>query len=203
MERTKQNKKEIIQKNGWKIAFITLCCVILGLGIGLFYRAQQPIDNSPKVETVSTSGKAKVELSFSRSQCNKILSYYLNQMMNNKKMKLRFSLEDQALITGHFKFLSVPMQFYLYFDPVVMENGDIKLKATSLSIGDLKLPISLILNYIAKDNDLPTWVKVTPSKKEVLLQFTKLSLDNGITIRARDIDLTNDQLRFEIYLPTE
>lgn len=198
--RTKQAQNPI---NYWKIAFIILCCLILGLIGGFFYRAHQPVEGAPNIETVSTNGKAKIELSLTKNQSNKILSYYLNQMVNNKNMKLRFSLDDQALIVGKFQFLSVPMNFYLYFDPIVMENGNVKFKATSLSIGDLKLPITFVLNSIKRENDLPEWIKITPDKKELLLQFNKLSLDNGITIRAKDIDLANDQLRFDVYLPTE
>lgn len=190
-------------QNKWKIAFITLCCIVIGFIGAFLYMGHQPLDNAPQLETVDTTGDAKVQLSLTKEQTNKIISYYLNKMTEGDKIKFRFSLDQQALITGKFKFLGTPMNFYLYFDPIVLENGDIKLKATTLSLGKLKLPIKMILNYIERESSLPKWIQIDGDKKQALILFSKMKTENGASIKAKDIDLSNDSITFDIYLPTE
>ena len=44
--------------------------------------------------------------------------------------------------------------FYLYFDPYVMANGNVQLKAKSLSIGTLGLPIKEVLKFAKRSYKL-------------------------------------------------
>ena len=41
-------------------------------------------------------------------------------------LNINFIWENEALLNGTFEVLGFPIDFYLYFDPYVMENGNVQ-----------------------------------------------------------------------------
>lgn len=93
--------------------------------------------------------------------------------------------------------------FYLYFDPYVMANGNVQLKAKSLSIGTLGLPIKEVLKFAKRSYKLPKWVEINPDDQTVLLRLDQFRMQNGLFVRAEKINLVDDDIRMNIYLPKE
>ena len=84
-----------------------------------------------------------------------------------------------------------------------MENGNVQLKATNISIGKLNLPIGYVMNLIAKQYNLPKWVQIDSKKQLIVLNLDEYKLENGLKIKAKKFDLKNDDIRFSVYLPLE
>ncbi|HFF8691287.1 TPA: YpmS family protein, partial [Enterococcus faecium] len=112
-------------------------------------------------------------------------------------------LENEALLNGTFEVLGFPIDFYLYFDPYVMENGNVQLKARSLSIGTLSLPIKDVMNMIKRNYKLPDWIEVNTDDLTIMLRLDQFRMQNGMYIKADKIDLVNDDIRFSLYLPKD
>lgn len=129
-----------------------------------------------------------------------MISHYLKQVNQKNQIDYQFTLKNQALLTGKFEVLNFPMTFYLYFDPFVTEDGNIQLKAKSLSIGSLGVPIKEVLKMVKRSYDLPKFVEIHPSDKYILIQLNKLELSDHLYVKAKKIDLANDEIQLVSYL---
>ena len=199
---TKVPKLKSTLKNPWKIAFLVLIGVLLG-GI-LFLGVRMSQEREPAYTagtTVSENQEPTFQVSLKKKQVNEIIGFYLNDFLKDSGVKYDFYLEDQALLSGTFKILGHELKFYLYFDPYVMENGNVQLRAKSVSIGTLSLPLSEIMKYIGNSFELPKWVEVDAADKTVNLHLNEFKLQNGMYVQADKINLIDDDIRFNVYLP--
>ena len=130
-----------------------------------------------------------------------MISFFLSNYQKDQDISYKFYLENEALLNGTFKVLGFPVNFYLYFDPYVMENGNVQLKAKSLSIGTLSLPIKDVMNMIKRNYKLPDWIEINTDDLTIMLRLDQFRMQNGMYIRADKIDLVNDDIRVSLYLP--
>lgn len=193
-----------VTNNPWKISFL----ILLGLLIGAFIFLSIQVSSNREKEYVSQQAQSAVkEPSFSvqlkKEQVNELISYYLNDFLSDSGVKYKFYLEDKALLNGTFDILGYDMQFYLYFDPYVMENGDVQLKAKELSLGKLPLPISQVMKFAKKKFTVPDWVEINSEEEIVTLHLSDFVMQNKMQIKAEKINLVDDDIRFNVYIPTE
>lgn len=190
--------------NPWKVAFITLLAFLTGLGIFLTMRINTPREAEDDLRKQELAkGETVLEINTHKQQVNQLIDHFLNEFLEDSEVKYDFYLKNEALLTGEFKFFNHPVDFYLYFDPYVMENGDIQLKAKSLSIGSLNLPITDVLGMVKSSYDLPEWVEVNKKEKNVILHLDELKMATGLYVRAEKINLIDDEIRFSLYYPGE
>lgn len=205
-------KKNLISKvkkpvNRWKIAFFLLIGILIGVSLFVYVRVsavrEPQLEEQTKVTAKQTTGDPVLQVQMNKKQMNELIDYSLQEFLSNSKMTYRFYLENQALLNGTFKVLGKDIQFYLYFDPFVLENGNIELQAKSLSIGTLSLPILEVMNFIKKSYDIPEWIEIHPKKKTIIVNLNKFQLQNGMYVRARKMNLIDDDIRLDLYLPNK
>lgn len=189
--------------NGWMVAFLVLLGIVLGSGAVIIQRIFEPREvlttNSAKL--VERDGNPVVNITSTKKQVNELMAFYLQEYKEKSGLDYTFTLENQALLNGEFKILGMPVNFYLYFDPYVMENGNVQLKAKSLSIGTLGVPIKEVMKVVKRSYKLPTWVEVKPSEGTVLIRLDQFQMQNGLFIKAEKIDLVDDEIKASLYLP--
>ena len=93
------------------------------------------------------------------------------------------------------------LNFYLYFEPSVLKNGDVQLKAKSISIGTLSLPISELMKFVKLKFKLPEWVEVNSKEEQIIMHLSEFQLKGGMYIGADKIDLVGDEILFNVFLP--
>lgn len=205
---TKRRKKIPEAKktiNRWKVAFLVLIGIIIGSLAFIFVRVTQVREPNykPVPELVEKDGTPVIAIQSDKKQVNALIDFYLKDFQKDSDITYKFYLENEAMLNGTFEVLGHPIQFYLYFDPYVMDNGNVQLKAKSLSIGTLGLPIKEILKFVQRDYKLPNWVEVNPEDSTVLLRLDQFRMQNGLFIRAEKINLVDDDIRMNIYLPKD
>lgn len=178
------------KRNPWKIAFLVLVGLVIGSVAFVTFRATQVRE---PVVTIQSK----------KQQVNKLIDFYLADFQKGSDIKYKFYLENDALLNGTFQVLGHDIPFYLYFDPYVMANGNVQLKAKSLSIGTLGLPIKEVLKFAKRSYKLPKWVEINPDDQTVLLRLDQFRMQNGLFVRAEKINLVDDDIRMNIYLPKE
>lgn len=190
--------------NGWKIATLLLLGLILGGGFYLFslVRTDREADYQTTTKTTPTTGEQTAILSMetNKEKVNLLIDHYLDEYLSNEQVKYEFYLENQALLKGKFELLGYPLNFYLYFEPYVMEDGDVQLKAKSVSIGALGIPIKEVLRYIRSNFDFPKWIEVSLEDETIVLHLSQFDLATGLKIKADKINLVDDDIRFNLYL---
>ena len=193
------------KKRGMK-PWLVVVLIILGIIIGLISIVLFRIGSNREGEvSKKTSGEKRSEATFqvqlTKQQTNELINYYLNEYQKDSKVKYNFVVENQAMLQGTFPFLGHDLNFYLYFEPSVLSNGDVQLKAKSISIGTLSLPISELMKYVKSKFKLPEWVEVNTKDEQITLHLSKFQLKGGMYIGADKIDLVGDEIRFNVFLP--
>lgn len=193
------------KKNKWKIAFLVLLGLLIGIDAFIFFRISQTREsnNLTKENITELAGTQVISLESNKEKVNALIDFYLREFQKDSEIKYDFYLEEEAMLNGTFQVLGYPIEFYIYFDPYVTDNGNIQLKANSLSIGMLELPIADILSFIQKEYKLPNWVEVNPEKSFIVLRLDKFDINNGLFVRAEQINLVDDIIQFSVYLPDE
>ncbi|WP_420705985.1 YpmS family protein [Enterococcus sp. CWB-B31] len=199
-----QNSQPKKKLNPWKIACLTIIGILAGIILFIGIRVTQVREpNINSSQTTSIEGTPVLSIQSNKQQINSLIEFFLNEFQKDTDITYDFYLENEAMLTGTFKVLGYPIQFNLYFDPYVVDGGNVQLKAKSLSVGTLGLPIKDILNFVKRDYNLPGWVEVNPSEKYILLKLDEFRMQNGLFIRAEKINLIDDDIRVNLYLPSD
>lgn len=204
-KRRKQKKDVQTPMNRWKIAFLVLVGIIIASLAFIFVRITQVREPNykPVPELVAKEGTPVIAIQSNKKQVNALIDFFLSDFQKDSDITYKFYLENEAMLNGTFEVLGYPIEFNLYFDPFVMNDGNVQLKAKSLSIGTLGLPIKEILKFVQRDYKLPSWVEVNPDDSTILLRLDQFRMQNGLFIRAEKINLVDDDIRMNIYLPKD
>lgn len=200
---TTKKLKMPLKINGWKIATLVLLGLILG---GAFYLKslisadREAQYQEPKYETVDQEGVQVIAMETNKAKVNQLIDHYLQEYLTNDQIQYQFYLENQALLKGTFELLGYPMNFYLYFEPYVMDDGNVQLKAKSVSIGTLGIPVKEVLRYIRNSFDFPEWIEINLDEQTMVIHLDQFSLAAGLRIKADKINLVDDDIRFNLYL---
>ncbi|VDG24283.1 YpmS family protein [Lactiplantibacillus mudanjiangensis] len=188
--------------NVWKWVAIVLIALIVGLG---GYMGTQVLRSPKEVQTVTSSSSnsaASVPITMNRQQLNALASYYLNDFQKGQALKYRFVVRsDAAYLLGTTKVLGQSVSFVITMQPSVIDNGNISLKATKLSVGTMSIPISFVINYINNNYKIPNWVKLNAKTKTIDLYLNKIVSKHEVRYSVDKIDLANNQFKFEMHIP--
>ncbi|MGY3766067.1 YpmS family protein [Vagococcus vulneris] len=196
-----ENKIRYFFNNPWKIAFLILAAIIIGGAVFLGSRIMTPRSNfSVNQSNTSVRGEPSFQVQLKKQQVNDILDYYLNDFMKKSGVDYKFTLDKEAMLEGTFDLLGHETDFYLFFEPYVLTNGNVQLRAKNLSVGTLSVPITAMINYISHSVDFPKWVEVDSKKQTITLHLDKYILKNGMKLRADKINLIDDEISFSVYL---
>lgn len=194
-----ENKKSI---NWWKWAFICLVAVIIVSGGVVLNKATAPAPTSTVAKAVKPSDSS-VTVELNKKQVNALAANYLNEFLKGQKIKYDFIVGNRyATLTGTTKFLGAKVRFAINFVPERLSNGNVLLRAKGLTVGQLNIPIKFVMGYIAKNYDIPKWVKIDPNKKTVLLDLNRYSKHRSLKYSAQEIDMQNGRFKFLITVPT-
>lgn len=186
--------------NYWKCSTLALITIILAFCFVVGIRLSQDREKIPVTPSIAVKGSDIFTISTTKKKLNTLITHYLKQLNQKNQIDYQFVLKNQALLTGKFEVLNFPMTFYLYFDPFVTEDGNIQLKAKSLSFGSLAVPIKEVLKMVKHNYDLPYFVEIHPSDKYILIKLNQLELSNHLYVKAKKIDLVNDEIQLVSYL---
>lgn len=194
-------KKAPKKHNPWRIAFFTFLLVFV-FGIAFVsVRAFQP--NAAVQSSKSITRDESFSVTFNKKQVNGFTKYFISNYLKDDSIKYGLQLKDHAIVTGSVKFLNQPVQFSLICDPYVTENGNVQLKAREIAVGQLALPLNFVLGYIGHNFNLPKWVDVNQKEKIINLRLNEFKLENGMQFTAKKINLKQDKIEFNVYLPTD
>ncbi|MGO2083573.1 YpmS family protein [Vagococcus sp.] len=200
-KKTDTNFLKRLVSNPWRLAFLFLVALIFGCGLFVSSRIFETRNAYIPKEEVSKASKPAFQINFKKNQVNQMVNYMFGEEVKKSGMDYRFILDNDALLEGSFPILGHETKFYLYFDPYVIKNGNFQLRAKELSIGTLNVPISAVINYISNSMAFPEWVEMNPKKQYITLHLDQLKFKDGLKVKADKINLIDDEIVFNVYLP--
>ncbi len=189
--------------NPWKWVAIILIALVVGTGAYMGTQMLRSSDEATTLTKTSRSDAASVPIEMNRQQLNALASYYLADLQKGQDMKYRFVVrEDAAYLLGITKVLGQNVSFVITMQPSVIDDGNISLKATKLSVGTMSIPISFVINYINNNYKIPSWVKLSAKTKTINLYLNKLVGKHDVRYSVDQVDLKNNQFKFEMHIPS-
>jgi len=192
------------KKNIWKLLFITLISinilVLLGLGMMLFLA----VDQEPIPETnMSTENMSEFLIRTGKQDLNQLINHYIEKEGLDGPVHYRVLLTDEVELYGEVQVFSQSMFLKMTFEPEALENGNLILKQKSLSLGDVKLPVTYILKFIRDAYKLPDWVIIQPNDKQIYVSLQHMKLKSGIQVRVDEFSLVDDRIAMKMYVPVQ
>lgn len=187
--------------NWWKWAFIVLLAVIILTAGVVINRVTAPAP-SPAVTQKAKIGDTSMTVELNRHQVNALAANYLNRFLKGQQVKYTFIVgQKYATLAGDTKFLGAKIRFALNFVPERQENGNVLLRAKGLSIGRLNIPVKIVMGYIAKNYNIPKWVKIDAKQKTILLDLNQYSAKRSLKYSAQEINMAAGRFKFLITVP--
>jgi uncharacterized protein YpmS len=186
--------------NGWKWAFLILLMANLAFFTVLSNRLLQV--REPATEKLSKVADDDVQVGLfttDREAINQYLTLYLDSFQTKDFKYQVFVGSTTILFEGAYQLFGYQVPLYVYFSPYQLEDGTIRLDIDSFSVGTLPLPQKEVLQYIKSTYEIPDFVTIDAKKETIHIDLTALDNDQGIYIKAKTIDLLNDQIAFEIW----
>ncbi|MGT2784791.1 YpmS family protein [Streptococcus merionis] len=184
--------------NIWKWLFIGLVGVQLALMTVLFLRMSSPRETDRTAQEVTTNFQVGT-FSTTRDQLNLALKSYLKNYQSKTFTYAIYLTEKRVVFEGFYEILGAKIPLYVYFSPYRDETGAVILEVNEVSAGTLSLPKSEILNYISKNYKLPKAILIDPKTGKITVDLPHIENKLGMAVKARSIDLYNDQLIFEVF----
>lgn len=189
-------------KNKWKIAFLTLLGILVLSIIFLAILIFKPVEKATIIKKQQRE-EVPFAVTTNREDLTKLINHYLEQEGLNGPIHYEINIADQVELYGTLPIFNTDIQMKLTFEPIALENGDLLLKQKEISIGQLPLPVSYVMNFIANQYNFPDWVDIQPNDEEIYVHLTEMDLKNGMLVEMKTFDLENNNIQFNVSLPTE
>lgn len=197
MENQSKNKFKKLTKNPWKWLFFTLLVINIAIFAFVGTRILMPRDQAVLNQNQgSKSGEKAGTITSTTEELNRLLNSYISSQSGGLDYKFYIS-KQEAVLEASYSVMGISVPFYMYFEPLALDNGSIGLSVKNVSAGSLTLPTETALQ-ILKSYKLPDFVEVKEQDKQVVLNLSKVDLGGGIYLKTNQIDLIKGKFIFDL-----
>ncbi|MDN6293662.1 MAG: YpmS family protein [Alkalibacterium gilvum] len=201
--RTEKNSSSV-----WKWAFISLLFLNSGIIIWLAVRLNlfsdsETIQTDSEEEWVVSDNTLEFELTTGREQISKVTNVYLNEELDERFSGYTVEIDDLIALNGALNVFGFEIDFGLFMEPLVMNNGNLQLRAERIQLGSFELPLEIALSTLEQQLELPEWVRINSEEEYILVAFDEFTLENNIQFQMTKIDLQENDIKINIILPEE
>ncbi|MGN7387595.1 YpmS family protein [Sporosarcina sp. SAFN-015] len=190
--------------NIWKIAFFVLAGLIASAVIALVIFLESPGDSDPLPPMDQYAPKGSVlSVKATRNDLQALANNYIRKAMKGEKLPVTMQIKNDVSLHSELTAFGITFPLIMHFDPVVLEDGNLMLKQTSMEIADLNLPPSTVLSVLRDSVKLPPWMIVRPKEEEIFIHLSELEIAGDLQVRAKSVDLVNDNIELEVTIPTD
>ncbi|EEJ0013917.1 DUF2140 family protein [Listeria innocua] len=192
------------KRNYWKWICLTLISLLILLAGWLYVTVfvLSP-EEEPTPSLISNKSNIEFQTSTTKSDLNQLISSYIEDFSKEQDIGYKVFVANNVNFTAEAKIFGEPVELRLKFSPKVVDNGNIELSLTDMSVGALPLPVSYVMNYVNKNYKFPEWVTVLPKKEKIYLSLDKLKLKGDTKVRADTLNLKKDDISFTLLVPVK
>lgn len=192
-------------KNKWKIGFFILLGLIATVILIMYILISSPAEDSQMepVKNTADSEDVAFKVATNKRDLNRVINHYIEEEGKNSKIDYQVLLTDEVELYGTLLLFSEELELRLTFEPQALENGDLILNQKSISVGQLRLPVSTVLKFVRDSYDLPDAVNIQPEEERVYVSMQRLKLKSDIKVRVNEFDLKKDNIKFTLLVPAD
>jgi len=204
---TRGNRTTGQKRSGWMWAFIILLLINIGviiwLAVQLNILSEGDAVQTETEEIVAADGAMDFELVTDKAQVNRVVNLYLQEELDDRFSGYTVNIDELVELEGALNVFGFDVDFGLYMEPLVMDDGNLQLRAQRIQLGAFDLPIEIALNILNQQLDLPEWIRINSEEAFILVAFNEFSLENDVQLQMKRIDLEADDIRLDIILPED
>lgn len=193
------------KRNRWKTFFLILGLLNIAVIIVVAALLLSPVDDVKQPEkTVRDLGdSSEFVVRTTKENLNDLVNAYLDNVLDDTDLHYEISFEDDLHLIGELPLFSATVPLSVHLEPFVQDDGNVKLKVNSISLGQLDLPAKKIMKYIDDYLVMPKWVTVNPKEEEIYVALTEMEIKSNFNVRAEVIDLESNNIAFKFFIPYE
>lgn len=190
--------------NRWKIAFLGLVGIIIVGVVALVIFIESPGDSDPLPITERYSGKGSVlSVKASREDLENLANTYIGKAMKGDPLPVTMKFEDDVILHSEIVAFTIKIPINMHFEPIVLNDGNLMLKQTSMELGPLDIPPASVLKILRDSIKLPEWMVVRPKEEEIFINLAELPVSGNLQVRAKTLNLAEDDIVLEVTIPNE
>lgn len=198
--------KRFIKNNRWKLSFFVLLAICLLVVIGTLFMLfmiseKMPYEEGPGVIERET---ATLTVVASKNDLNALIQSSIREE-HTPADRVIYSviIEEKVVLNSYINVFNRTIPMTMMFEPEVIDNGDMVLHVDSFAIGDLQLPVDVILQMLSQTIELPEWVVVQPNNNTIYMAVTNMLPDEPYSIHVVSFNLEEEEFVFELHFPLE
>jgi uncharacterized protein YpmS len=187
----------------WKWAFFSLLSGVVAfifLILMLLFRSQ-PSENehSSISQKKSYFSQGGFTVTTTKENLNHMIGEYLEKQGNkSQSINYKVTLEENLILESELLLLNQKVPLSMVFKPQVVGNGDLLLKHQSFKVGNIPLPVDIVLDLVKESYVFPKWVTIQPQEYSIYLSITQLNPKGNLKVKAVHFDLPKDHIEFKV-----
>jgi uncharacterized protein YpmS len=187
----------------WKWLFFSLLGVNIVVLLYLVFNIFQPMKNSFMSNHFKEHEYVELSIHTNKEHLNQLVNQYIKKELGKKKLQYEIIFDDDVRLVGKIPVFDREVGVVMSFSPKVQPNGDLLLKQKSISLGNVQLPVSFVLNLINEHYSIPRWVTIQPKEETIYVNLQQMKLKNGWKLKVKNFNLEKNQIIFKLLVPIE
>ncbi|MDQ0217964.1 DUF2140 family protein [Peribacillus cavernae] len=187
----------------WKFLFFGLLAVNLFAIFTVVFLAALPVEDEKIRRSVSREEDIQFEINTNKNDLNKLINQYLAKEGMTGPIHYEVYLTNDVELFGTLPIFGKEMELKMTFEPKALENGDLVLRQKSISLGQMNLPVSYVLNFVNERYKTPDWVSIQPNDESIYVSLQNMKLKSDVRVKTERFDLKNDNITFLLTVPSQ
>lgn len=190
------------ERNLWKILFFTLSGIVFAVLVTIFVLIGIPSEVPLPENSATEEQYPVVEVTSSKESLNDIIEQVIQKQKTDYSLDFSMVLTDSVELYTVIPVFNREIQLKMTFEPETLYNGDIILKQETMKLGQMRLPVSYVLNFISKQASLPEWMIIDPENEQIYIALSEVELQ-GLKLKANRMNLAEDDISFRVVFEDE
>ena len=185
--------------NWWKWVFIALVAILLFVVFQLFNAVQPVSINEPNQDVISYGDEQMtVTATINRENTEQFMNTFLTATLAEQYSNYYVEVNEQLNIHGDLEIFSFTVPFMLTFDPYVLENGNVQLRADAVQLSSFSLPVGAVMSLLGNQLEVPDFIAIDSDSQIIVLNLNELAEDYNVAVELLRIDLPEDEIEMNL-----
>ena len=200
-QRRAKNREKKSSVNWWKWAFLGLVLVLILFVVQLMGSFQSVSINEPNNNEVTHTDQEMVfTATANREDTEQFINTFLSTVLDEEENNLSVELKDQLLVHGQLEVFQLNVPFTISFDPYILENGNVQLRASAVELGSFSLPVLATMSLVADQFYVPDFIAIDSEEEMIVINLNEFNTEQNISVEMVRIDLPEDEIQMNLYI---
>ena len=189
-QRRAKNREKKSSVNWWKWAFLGLVLVLILFVVQLMGSFQSVSINEPNNNEVTHTDQEMVfTATANREDTEQFINTFLSTVLDEEENNFSVELKDQLLVHGQLEVFQLNVPFTISFDPYILENGNVQLRASAVELGTFSLLVGATMSLVADQFYVPDFIAIDSEEEMIVINLNEFNKEQNISVEMVRIDL--------------